>query len=578
MRRASACALAVLLLAVSTGCPRKAKTRVDLAYVPGDAAAVAIVNVKQALGSKLLEPVLQDQGVIETIRDLPIDPRKIERLTVAGSPWRGERRASDPPLCPVVVVRFTEPVDGKATLEQFAPSGHAEFERRSHQGATYYRASPDTLFFQPDERTVVLTAQEEMLKELISGGASPGPIFEKLRAADAEADVVAVVLTEPFRGLLKDAPKSLPPGLAAAPGLGDITSLPDQLKSATFTVSLAKDTLAKLVLDCADSESAKKVHGGVQKGLEAAKAMVTLAGMMARGAPGAKEIEPEAQAALDAATQFVKGIQASQSGEQVIVTAVKPAGLEQFIASLPAAIRKARDAAKGSAERLTRLNHVKQIASAMHEYHERRLSLPPAALCDKQGKPLLSWRVAILPYLGEGRLYMDFRQNEPWDSPANKQLLERMPAVYQGQRAAKDGNTSVMLFTGRGTPFEEGKRLTLAGIKDGTSNTIMVIEAGADKAVPWTKPEDLSFDAAAPKAALGQASPPGYPAALFDGSVFTLRPDVSEETLRRLVNPNDAKPVDVSEATVSSKSEKPAFPGAKGSSRGKTTAPLFKKP
>ena len=75
-------------------------------------------------------------------------------------------------------------------------------------------------------------------------------------------------------------------------------------------------------------------------------------------------------------------------------------------------------------------NNLKQIGRGMHIYHEVNGRLPPAAITDKDGKPLLSWRVAILPYVEQQALYNKFKLDEPWDSPHNKALIEEMPAVY----------------------------------------------------------------------------------------------------------------------------------------------------
>ena len=75
------------------------------------------------------------------------------------------------------------------------------------------------------------------------------------------------------------------------------------------------------------------------------------------------------------------------------------------------------------------MNNLKQIGLAMHNYHDARGRLPAAYTVDKDGKPLLSWRVLILPYTEEAALYKEFHLDEPWDSEHNKNLIARMPAV-----------------------------------------------------------------------------------------------------------------------------------------------------
>ena len=74
-------------------------------------------------------------------------------------------------------------------------------------------------------------------------------------------------------------------------------------------------------------------------------------------------------------------------------------------------------------------HHMRSILVAFHNYNSANAHFPPAAIYGSDGGPKLSWRVAILPYLGEGALFEEFHMNEPWDSPHNKALIGRMPEV-----------------------------------------------------------------------------------------------------------------------------------------------------
>ena len=160
-----------------------------------------------------------------------------------------------------------------------------------------------------------------------------------------------------------------------------------------------------------------------------------------------------------------------------------------------------------AAARYLSQENLHQIGIAMHNYaadHDDRL--PPSASRDPEGRPLLSWRVLLLPYMEEGELYEQFHLDEPWDSPHNLALLPKMPRTYKPPPNSGFENMSdvtfYQVFTGPDTAFElaTGPRL-LDDFPKGTSVTILVVEAS--EAVPWTKPQDLDYDPDKPLPKLG---------------------------------------------------------------------------
>lgn len=177
----------------------------------------------------------------------------------------------------------------------------------------------------------------------------------------------------------------------------------------------------------------------------------------------------------------------------------------------------------------------------MHNYADHHGILPPAAVIGKDGAPLLSWRVLLLPYIEQDGLYKEFRLDEPWDSPANIKLLPRMPSVYghyDGRTAAGPGQTFFQVFVGPGATFEgkEGKSLK-RDFPDGTSNTILIAEAA--ESVPWTKPADLVFDPKGPLPKLGAILPGSFRVSFADASASQfLSETVSEKALRAAVTRN----------------------------------------
>ena len=205
-----------------------------------------------------------------------------------------------------------------------------------------------------------------------------------------------------------------------------------------------------------------------------------------------------------------------------------------LVALLLPAVQSARSAAR----RAQSTNNIKQIMLAYHNFHAANNTFPPASISDGEGKPLLSWRVAILPYIEQEALYKEFHLDEPWDSPHNKTLISRMPTVYASTTNPPKVpfSTYYQTFVGEGALNEKvgGKGTGLEQITDGTSNTIAVVEAG--EAVIWTKPDDIKFDIEKPLPKFGgMGFPGGYNAGFCDGSVRFLKFSIDMDVLKHLI-------------------------------------------
>jgi RNA polymerase sigma factor (sigma-70 family) len=185
-------------------------------------------------------------------------------------------------------------------------------------------------------------------------------------------------------------------------------------------------------------------------------------------------------------------------------------------------------------------DQLKQIGSAMQGYFAVHQVYPGPALYGKDFKPLLSWRVALLPYLNEGNLHRQFHLDEPWDSAHNRQLLAKMPALFRGVGAKNDTATPFQVFVGKGTMFEGPQGLGWRHIPDGTANTIAVVEAAAP--VPWTKPEDVPYSATGRIPELGGESPDVTYALFADGTVHALRRRFDSDALRIAIIRDDGIP------------------------------------
>jgi prepilin-type processing-associated H-X9-DG protein len=202
--------------------------------------------------------------------------------------------------------------------------------------------------------------------------------------------------------------------------------------------------------------------------------------------------------------------------------------------------------ARQAAIRSQCVNNEKQIGLAIHNYIARHESFPPAYTADKAGKPLLSWRVLILPYLEQDALYREFHLDEAWDSPHNKALIARMPPPYrcpgESDDVASQGKTRYLSPRGKATIFAGTETVKLRDVTDGTSNTIMIVEAGDANAVVWTKPDDWNVDPEPNLAGIFSShtggSGNGSNFGFADGSVKFLGEQIKSATLRALMSRN----------------------------------------
>jgi len=195
---------------------------------------------------------------------------------------------------------------------------------------------------------------------------------------------------------------------------------------------------------------------------------------------------------------------------------------------------------EGAKYRMKEANNMKQIGLALHnqEMTMMRMSAPYAQDLGGQVNTDLSWRVGILPYIEQGNLYNSFDLKQPWDSPKNKSLSNTIVKTYVSPYDSPSVNTPYRVFYGGGAMFEEdGKPILLMSITDGTSNTIMMVQAWDQ--VPWAQPKDLKYDPKGPLPKLGHPElSGGFQVLMADGSVRFISKNVSEKTLRAAITKN----------------------------------------
>jgi len=390
---------------------------------------------------------------------------------------------------------------------------------------------PKDVAYGPNATTVILSFDRN-IKRIIaaeSDGSPKSKLIQRLQKADADNCVVGAFDLDNFPDLDEhiDQSKRNAPAVVAT-----YLDAFKTLHGGLATFSMKRDPLLRATLDAKTAEAADDASNLVDQGMAMAGAAVAFAKSQLTAVQ-----RKSFASALKMADTLIASAVTKKDGSQVEFTVKRPANLDAVLPEVATAVQAVGEA-RTAARRAQKKNDFKQVALAMLNYAQANGHFPAAAIT-KDGKPLLSWRVAILPYLEEQELYDQFHQDEPWDSPHNLPLAKKMPSFFRSPDRPNDGKTTVMVFTGKDTVFEDDKGVEPDKITDGLSHTILAVEAGSDKAVPWTRPEDLPFDPKKPLDAMGKIPADGFIAAMCDGSVHRLK--VDNAILKLLINRNSGE-------------------------------------
>jgi hypothetical protein len=241
------------------------------------------------------------------------------------------------------------------------------------------------------------------------------------------------------------------------------------------------------------------------------------------------------------AEKLLEALRPKVDGDRLTLTA-DDAKLTEVLAPAVAKVRAL--AAKNAAA-----DDAGQLGRALHRYHDAHGRFPAVASFDEKGRPLLSWRVHVLPYLGEQKLYKEFKLDEPWDSEHNKKLIAKMPRAFanpSSPKLAADGKTTVLAPVHKDAAFTGDKQgVRIVDITDGTSNTVLLVDVDDSAAVVWTKPDDLKLDPKDPHKGLSARWDGKYLLLFADGSVHFVAKTIDNKTLWALFTRNGGEVVDV---------------------------------
>ena len=511
----------------------EAQAKFSLDYVPANATFVLAIRPAELARNDYLKPLLPlANEMLRMKARYGVSFEQMEAVylvaykqaVVGGQPPFGQ-----PPLVLLVIFRsidsFEENKQRDLSGLGLVPGPQGIWQERDATEASQG-------FFLADKRTLV-AGSVGALRELAAGDVKQHtlPGWAEQWKAVASNPVAIALDVKSIRG---DVERQLSPRPGEAPWINLAAPIWEQTEIVVAGATLGDKVSVHATATCASSEGAHKV-------LETSKALVTIALNMLDSMRAESTAAPPRTAAaalstikplLDLGEKGLKSVQFSQSGVTLEVHAEVSFDAAKALAAALPSVEAARDAAR----RTQSMNNMKQIALALHKYHDKNGEFPPAIVIGPDGKTPHSWRVEILPYLEQssaGPLYEQYKFDEPWDSENNRKVIAKMPAVFRDANDdAKSTNASYFALTGDSAAFSGKDGNKAQSFRDGLSNTIMVVEAKRD--VPWTKPEDIAYDPAKPLPALGGHHKEGFLAGFADGSVRLIAKSVDEKVLRAL--------------------------------------------
>ena len=493
--------LAAVPLVLAALVPSAAQQK-PLDAAPADAALVVSVDVKKLWADPSFAAVKEARGRVEfgwlVNALIGFTPDQLDRVTLF---WTGKELTG-----PFVLAASRDPHDALEVLGRLPRAGRG----------TGALPKADNLFAMPgaEFKMGFKLSDRELLLSPFDDAQQIGWWAKRVRREAAGPAVVVRANAEAF----------------------DAVAAFRNAMRLTFTIDPTKDAkaAARLTLTFGDDALARdgaKALGAATADLgkwAAAQQKATAEKPYQQGTPGPL---------LEVISAALKGTKVKADGSTVV--AATELDLGEAVRGLVTAVPDAAFAAKGNSPAE---NNLKQIGLAQHNYHDTTTKFPGNSY-SKDGKPLLSWRVHILPYIEQDALYRQFKLDEPWDSEHNIKLSKTLVRTYTiPGRPAPPGETYFRCFAATKTAKAEYRPWLLDGsndgptirqITDGTSNTFMVVEAG--ESVVWTKPDDLAYDGVMPVPPLG--GPSGRFMAVFgDGSVRTFRrQQVSDANLRGMI-------------------------------------------
>ena len=528
--------LAVMLLLIPTSLSLNLNTAwaQDAAtnYIPSSAMIAVVARPADAIDHPTMELFPREIVSATAPKEFGFDPILIKRFTLAVDTPAGIDRP--PEFGAVMEFAVPQKIGGTmiAGMEEYQIAGITV--RGNHSPV-------EPVYAQLDDRTIAI-ATEQFLVKMVNAQDAESELLTLIKNEQRNNHAAAFMVMEPVRGQIK---QNLPPANQVPPMFRDFLKIPDLTESVVISADFDDEKPFQLRYNAISPTAATEAKRIMLDGMETGKQFAMM--QIADGLEGA---DPDARTAAlaygERVYEYIKknmGPVTSQDGRSLVFSSDAQASgqiatIGVLVGMLLPAVQQVREAAR----RVTSSNNMKMFALASLNYESAFGKFPAHAIYSDDGKPLLSWRVQILPYIEGGDLYDQFHLDEPWDSEHNIKLLDQMPTFYQSPNSVHTNKTVYQALVGPDTAMNGTKDgIRLQAITDGTSNSILFVETDDEFAQPWTKPADLEFDSDNPSNGLGDLRAGGFNAAFCDGSTHFIPNTIAMEVLKHLALINDGQ-------------------------------------
>ena len=498
-----------------------------------DSISITSIDVGAIRNRKDLEMVPWEIISAFGIQELGVDPLLIDTIDISASmpSLNGPEFGG--------VVRMTKPVD-IADLSSKLFDEIGDYPKIT--GTRFRNVNQAPMKIAQSEDQVILFGSEGMLRRMLGKPSKGSKTVELVKDSKYPMrSVTAMAIIRPIiEGGLADMESQIPPSLYQ-----DINIVIQELEyviSANDMAGMFAQIEMKLIAK--NSESAAKLADALDRlrtnGLVFAEESL-------RNAIGQdQQMSPELKAAciqyMERAKVFLSQADLWKvNGEEVAMNATYGYSIPT-IGVLTGLLLPAVQAAREAARRMQSSNNVKQLMLAIHNYEFAFKFIPTRATKSKDGEQLLSWRVALLPFVEEGALYQEFHLDEPWDSPHNIKLVPRLPTAFRHPSSQAQPGHTVYVAPFRDDTVWNVEKPRFANITDGMSNTIAIVEVQDEHAVLWTKPDDLDLN---DLENLSFLRDPTFEAGYFDGTVRAISKSIDKGILEALITSQGGEVVDV---------------------------------